>query len=180
LVFSQLFLFDVRVEGNEQIGEDELHALLDEVGLSRGAFLPGIEEGEVAIALRQRDGRIAYAAVNLRGNVARVQIRERVTPPQRVTAPANLVAKCDGVVTMPIVFAGEVLVREGEIVRAGQLLVSGILDSEKHGYRVTRAAGEVLARTTHTYTVRVPFSYLERCKRATTAMSFRCFSLAKR
>ena len=36
------------------------------------------------------------------------------------------------------------------------------MDTQNHGYRVTRAAGQVLARTVHTYTVSVPFSYEEK------------------
>ena len=160
LFAAQLFVWEVEVEGNEAIETEELISELGAAGLFRGSFLPRLDREAVAIALRRGDARIAFATVNLRGTVARVQIRETAEIPRtEVPSPANLVAKCDGVITLPLIFEGECLVKEGEVVRAGQILAGGVIDSEKHGYRITRAAGQVLARTVHTYTVTVPFAY---------------------
>jgi hypothetical protein len=117
----------------------------------------------LASALQRGDSRIAYAAVQRKGTVVRVQIREAepIPVPPRTT-PANLVAKCDGVIVLPLIYEGECLVREGEIVRAGQVLAGGLLDTDNNGFRITRAAGQVIARTVHTYTVFVPFAYKEK------------------
>ena len=163
LVGARAVLWDVRVSGNEQIGTAELKSILAECGLAEGAFLPGLDGDEIALALRRADGRVAYAAVNLRGTVAHVQIRESEPAPEKeAKSPANLVAKYDGVITMPLVFEGECVVAPGDVVRAGQILASGLSDTQNHGYLVTRAAGQVLARTVHTYEVRVPFSFEEK------------------
>ncbi len=160
LVGARTLLWDVRVTGNEQLDTAELEALLAECGLAEGAFLPALDADKIALSLRRADGRVAYAAVNLRGTVAHVQIREAEPAPAQIARnPANLVAKYDGVITMPLVFEGECLVEPGEIVRAGQILASGLSDTQNHGYIMTRAAGQVLARTVHTYEVRVPLSY---------------------
>ncbi len=159
LACSGLFVWEIKLTGNVTISQEELREELALSGLRRGSFLPTLDEQEVALALRQGDGRIVYAGVNVVGTVAYVQVREQESGGAELPrSPANLVAKCDGVITMPLVFEGECLVREGEVVRAGQLLASGVLDTQNHGYRVTRAAGQILARTTHTYTVRVPFA----------------------
>lgn len=162
LITARLFLWEVEIEGTVLVPSEELERELCEVGIARGAFLPTMDTQGAEIALREGDGRVAYVSINLRGTVAHVQIRESEIPKKTETArPANLVARCDGVVTMPLIFEGECVVAAGEAVRAGQLLASGILDTQNHGYRLTRAAGQVLARTTHTYTVRVPFAYEE-------------------
>ncbi|MBQ8357933.1 MAG: sporulation protein YqfD [Clostridia bacterium] len=163
IIGARLFVWEVDVEGNESIPREELLTELSAVGLSRGTFLPRLDGDGVAIALRQGDSRVAFATVNLKGTVAHVQIREAAQAPDGpVTVPANLVAKCDGVVVLPLIFEGEALVQEGDVVRAGQILAGGLIDTEKHGYRVTRAAGQVLARTVHTYTVTIPLSYEEK------------------
>lgn len=160
LVASCLFVWDVRVEGNERISTAEVLSELAEAGLSTGRFLPTLDRDGIALSVRQRDGRLAFVSINLRGTVAYVQLREALPqPPTGTIAPANLVAARDGVVTLPLIFEGQALVHEGDVVRAGQILAGGVLDSEKHGYRVTRAAGQVFARTVHTYTVAVPFTY---------------------
>ena len=163
LFVSRLFVWDVEVQGNETVETEEIISELAAAGLSCGSFLPRLDREAVAIELRRGDGRIAFATVNLRGTVAYVQVRETAEAPQAaVPPPANLVAKCDGVITLPLSFEGECLVSEGDVVRAGQILAGGVIDSEKHGYRITRAAGQVLARTVHTYTVNVPFAYEEK------------------
>jgi similar to stage IV sporulation protein len=161
-VAAHLFVWDVEVEGNETVGAEEIRAELAAAGLSRGTFLPNLDREAVAIALRRGDARIAFAVVNLRGTVAHVQIREASRVPQETAPlPANLVAKCDGVITLPLIFEGECLVSEGEVVRAGQILAGGVIDSEKHGYRITRAAGQIMARTTNVLTVRAPLTFEE-------------------
>ncbi len=163
LVAAPLFVWEVELVGNERISAEELASELRAAGLYRGAFLPKLDGQGIATALRQGDARVAYATVNVSGTVVRVQIREGEPEPDNTPRlPANLVAKRDGVVTMPLVYEGECLVAEGDVVRAGQILVSGVRDTQNHGYRVTRAAGEVLARTTYTYTVRVPFADSEK------------------
>lgn len=158
-VASGLFVWEVEITGNEQISNEELEQALSMLGLRCGSYVPALDGEALALRLRQLDDRIAYAAVNVSGTVVRVQLRESVRPERPATAPADIVAAKDGVVTLPLAFAGECLVREGEVVRAGQVLVSGTVISEKHGPRTTRAAGRILARTTSVYTVRVPLVY---------------------
>jgi hypothetical protein len=41
----------------------------------------------------------------------------------------------------------------------GELLVSGLYDSQALGWRVTRAAGRITARTEHTFLVEIPWKY---------------------
>lgn len=160
LCLSPLFLWDIEITGNETLSVAEIEEELALAGLSRGAFLPRTDTDRVAGELRLADARLSYVTVNLRGTVARVQVREtKTTPSETAPVPAHLVATKDGVVTLPLVFEGQCLVREGEIVRAGQLLASGLIGSENNGTRVTRAAGQVLAKTEHEITVNVPYCY---------------------
>ena len=160
---AQLVVWDVRIEGNVALEASELESDLASCGVYRGGFWPFLDTDAAALALRQKNDRVAYAALNRVGTVLYVQIKEAQSVPPRVEKkPANLVAKYDGVVTMPLVFEGECLVQEGDVVRKGQILVGGLIDTQNHGYRVTRAAGQVLARTVRTYTVQVPFVFEEK------------------
>lgn len=160
LCLSPLFLWDIEITGNEALSVAEIEEELALAGLSRGTFLPKADTDRVAGELRRADARLSYVTVNLRGTVARVQVREAKTAPEKTSpAPAHLIAAKDGVVTLPLIFEGRCLVREGEIVRAGQLLASGLIASENNGTRITRAAGQVLAKTEREITVFVPYCY---------------------
>ena len=162
LIAARLVVWEVEVEGNARIPTEELRAELSAVGLECGSFIPTLDRDGISLALRRGDKRVAYATVKLSGTVATVQIREAEEPPAAPSAPADLVAVRDGVITMPLAFAGECLVKEGDVVRAGQVLVSGSVPIGEEEMRITRAAGQILARTTHVYTVTVPLSYEEK------------------
>lgn len=160
LIFSHLFLWDIRVSGCESITEGEIEEALAAAGVYRGAFLPRTEMDGAILSVREKDERIGYLSINRRGTVAFVQLREaKIETLREEVRPANLIAIADGIVTLPMIYAGECLVREGDAVRAGQILAAGVTQSEKTGGNLTRAAGQVLAKTTHTYRVFVPFSY---------------------
>lgn len=162
-VGARTVVWDIRVTGVREPEKEEIEQMLAELGLFRGAFLSEVDGDALALSLRQADGRVGYAAINVKGTVVHVQIRESEPLPAPISKnPANLVAARDGVVTMPLIFEGVCLVEQGEVVRAGQILAGGLIDTQNHGYRVTRAAGQVLARTEHTYTVRVPLDYEEK------------------
>ncbi len=162
-VLSHLFLWDIRVTGNREISTEEIVSELSAAGLSRGSFLPLLDASATELALREGDARIAYVSVVIVGTVASVQVREAIaTPEPAATAPANLVAARDGVITMPLIFEGKCLVHAGDVVRAGQILATGLMDTDNNGMRVTRAAGQVMAKTVRTYTVRVPFAEEQR------------------
>lgn len=163
LIMGHLVLWDIEITGNEQLQTNEVEALLSEAGLARGMLLSRLNGDEIALAVRQRDARISYVSVNLTGTVATVQIREaEQTPAPTQKTPANLVAKRDGIVTIPLVFEGECLVRAGEAVRAGQILASGVMDTDNNGIRLTRAAGQVLARTEEVFVIEIPLEYMEK------------------
>ncbi len=159
-LLSGMFLWEVRIEGLSEIPEAEIRESLALQGVSSGSFIPRVDTGAVALALREGDARIAYVSLNRQGTVLFVSVREAdSTPPQKPKQPANLVATKDGVVTLPLVLEGKVLVVEGDVVRAGDLLATGVLETDNNGTRLTRAAGSVMARTEERLTVTIPFSY---------------------
>ena len=90
-----------------------------------------------------------------------MQIRERASADrgETVTRPANLIATKAGVIEEVRIYRGNVVVSHGKYVEKGDLLVSGLYDSNIDGFRYTRAAGEVLARTTTEYYVEIPYEY---------------------
>ena len=181
LVCARLFVWDIRFEGLEGISCEEMTQVMAQAGLESGSFLPSLDAETLIAKVREKEPRVAYVSINLRGTVAYVQIRESTQGEQEGgKQPANLVARCDGVVTLPLVFEGQCYVEPGDVVRAGQILAGGFIDSENHGTRVMRAAGQILAKTTHVYTVNVPFAYEEKTYtgREQTAVSLLFFGMA--
>ncbi len=157
LWLSQRYVWEVHVTGNEKMTAGEVIEELAACGFGVGSRIGAVPVGAVENQVLLRSDRLAWIAIRMEGTVASVQVVERVEmsaeAPKR---PANLVASRDGQIEGFELYRGEAMVKPGQAVRAGELLVSGILESASGGLRVTRAAGSVMARTEEQITVEIP------------------------
>lgn len=162
LVLSQKFVWSVRVSGNQTLTAGEIRRVLANEGLEVGSYLPRLNIGKVETQTLLHAGALSWIAIHMDGTVAEVQVMERAAIPEKSTQPANLIAERDGQIVELELYRGRAMVKAGDPVRAGDLLVSGVYDSQTVGYRFTRAAGNVLARTERAVRVEIPLSYEEK------------------
>ena len=169
LIVSRLYVWDIRVTGNREMSAAEVTAVLGESGFGVGSYLPGFSAGEVENRVLLASDRLAWISIHMEGTVAKVQVLERKVKPPREEQlrPADLVARTDGQIETVELFRGNPVVRAGQAVRRGDLLVSGIFENENIGCRFTRAAGRVTARTEHQLTVEIPLQDTEKVYYAT-------------
>ncbi len=168
LWLGESVIWGVRVVGaDDVISATEVRVLFAEAGVYPGAVIAGIRGDYAAARVVSHSDRLAWAAVNIRGTTAVIEVRSQVTPqkeddPYAAFDGVNLVAARDGLVVELEVIAGKPVVRRGSTVRAGELLVSGVIDSTRIGFRLTRSDGIVRAETQRTVTARVPYKYQKR------------------
>ena len=165
IVCSQKFVWDVRVYGNETMQEEEVIEELRACGFGVGSYIPDLVTPRLENRVLLASERIAWISIRMDGTVAVVQIIEEQDPPvgEDRDSPANLIASCDGQIEYLQLYRGNPMVVVGQAVRKGDLLVSGIYDSNRYGYRYTRAAGQVMARTEHEIVLEIPLMYEEKC-----------------
>lgn len=163
-VLSQKFVWDVRVTGNERMTDAEVLCELESIGLRVGSYLPSLDARQIENRLLMQSESLAWVSVRLDGTVAEVQVREAVKEEPRLPCgrPANLVASSDGQIAQISVYRGKTVVSVGQAIKKGELLVSGVYDSNTQGYRYTRAAGSVFARTEREFCVEIPLAYTKK------------------
>lgn len=159
-VLSRGVIWNIRIEGNERLSETRILTLLSENGVRVGSPLrelsPDIVEGSILLA--ERD--ISWISLYTVGTTLNVEIREAERGTSSEGGTSNLVALCDGVIERVEATDGNVMVKKGDVVRRGELLVSGLYDTPLGGaLRSTRARGEIYARTTHGFSVEIPLLY---------------------
>ena len=159
-ILSRGMIWNVRIEGNDRLSETRILTLLAENGVEVGNSLRRLDidliEGNILLA--EKD--ISWISLFVTGTTVNVEIRETERGNAIETTTANLVALCDGQIERIEVFDGNVVVKKGDVVRKGELLVSGVYDMPIGGtLRTTRAFGEVFARTIHEYSVEIPLKY---------------------
>ncbi len=157
LFLSTQFVFDIRIIGNEVLTDREILAELEKQGFAPGSYLPNIDIEVLCNRIPLQSDNISWISVNMLGNIAFVQIREKreaeYTEPE--TGLSALVAERDGVIVGFDCTTGTIAVNVGETVRAGQVLVNGVTDTAIGSY-FGNAAGAVRARTIRTFTAIIP------------------------
>lgn len=161
IVCSHRFVWDIEVTGNESVTSSEIREILREHGFTVGSYIPGVNTDRIENRILIDSDKISWISINIIGTVAEVQVRENVVPERDETprSPANLVAKKSGLVEEVRIFRGKAMVGAGKFVEKGDLLVSGLFDSVQEGFRYTRAAGEIYARTVEEFYIEIPYEY---------------------
>lgn len=149
LVFALSFgrIWDVRIDGNEHLTDRQVESYLTEQGLEIGKHWRKIDKNALENGILTENPDVAWISVNRRGTVAYVQLIEsenvgRVEEAQPLYS--NVVAECDGVIESITVESGVAAVKVGDVVKAGEVLISGIVENE-NGTHLCRAKGTVRA-----------------------------------
>ncbi|MGN1095361.1 MAG: sporulation protein YqfD [Eubacteriales bacterium] len=161
--FSSFFVWDINISGNENITSEKIEEYLAAYGFRLGAFIPRLDTEDICRRIMLENGNISFMTINMRGTVAEVKIHERESDEGKVadSTPSNLISKYDAQIERLEITGGVAEVKYLQIVKKGDLLVSGIIDSNALGYRLVRARGKVFGKVTLVYTSEIPFEYTE-------------------
>lgn len=164
LFLGSFFIWDFAVEGNETVPTERILRALDKYGVGLGSFGLSLDGEDIRNHVLLDIPELSWITVNVSGCRANVQVRERVEPPELVNGrvPANVVARRAGLVLEVQDLDGVAAVLPGTAVTEGQLLISGVEDTETFGARVLAGMGEVRARTWYSLTTEVPLTGLEK------------------
>lgn len=160
VLYSSQLVWSVRITGNERLHENTARELLSSYGLAVGRYLPSLSFDEMEMKILLENPDIAWISIHRSGTTVNVELRETERGVRKESgASANLVASTDGVIERVEVLDGRTLVKVGDAVREGQMLVSGLYDNSKKGLRMTRASGAIYARTVRDICIEIPFLY---------------------
>ena len=147
-LITRTLVWDIRIDGNEVLAETQIEDALAEVGFTVGASWRRMDKSLAESSLLASHPEIAWISLNRRGTVAYVELieSENVGKKEEIyPLYSNVIADRDGVIEEITVSSGEAVVKVGDVVRAGDVLISGVIESSS-GVILTRAVGEVRAR----------------------------------
>lgn len=149
VILSEKVIWDFDITGNEFTTDTEIIEALEAVGCSAGDFIDSMDFSLIQNNCLLGADSLAWISVNMDGNLARVEVREKRVIPLE-SAPdnsrfANIIAAEDGVIELCRVKNGKAVVAPGNVVRKGELLISGVIDIGETGVRYENADGEVMA-----------------------------------
>ena len=178
-IFLSLFVWDIRIEGNDRISDGAIKEKLSEAGLEVGRVWNKLNKNEIEAAVLANNEEIAWLTVNRRGTVAYVKLVESESrnDGQISNGYGNIVAKEDCIIEQIIVERGNAMVKEGDIVRAGDVLISSVTDTPG-GTLIEEAKGQILGKSMREISIFLPredkVGFIERGKK--DALSIKVFN----
>ena len=161
---GSFFIWDFTVEGNETVTEEEILRALEKNGVGIGTFGFSLDAEDIRNHVLLEIPELSWMTVNVSGCRAYVQVRERVMAPEMVDErqPTNVVARRAGLVQQVRALDGVKCVLPGTAVEEGQLLISGVEDTDTFGARLLAGMGTVQARTWYTLSAVMPLTAQEK------------------
>lgn len=158
-LFLQNLVWDVRIDGEDRLSDDEVKEMLSHCGLEVGSRWNSLDRSVIEADVLSEYPSIAWININRRGTVAYVEVIERekgsVHNGEQKRGYANLVASEGCVIEEITVTRGVAQVKAGDVVKKGDILISGISADGGFCY----AEGEVIGRVDRRIEVKIPRSY---------------------
>lgn len=163
LVFLKImsgFVWVIDVEGNSITKTEDIISACREIGITEGIsskkINPKIKREELLLKLDT----LAWAALNIEGSRLTVNVTEIKEEGGSENLPANLKAKTDGIIKHIDVSSGCCVVKIGDTVAEGDILVSGVLEASD-GTRFVHSSGSIIAETRRALTVERDYEYIK-------------------
>jgi len=171
-LLSSSIIWDIEVTGCKPEVVPEIMSILENEKIKRGRFKMGLDPRKLAQEIVMQVDGVAWAGVEIKGVKLTVSIEDSVSVPKLIqnNQPYNIVAERDGLIIKMEVYAGNPLVKEGDTVRKGQLLVSGRLQNQRpdlggdFNTKDVHALGKIIARTWYENSLPISMEYTQKVR----------------
>ena len=119
IVVSQMFTFDIQITGLEEISEEEIVAVLKESGVKIGGINKSKVE-DLEKSLMSNVDKISMVSVSKQGTTILVNVKEKTLLDVSYTP---IYADTNMIISSIVVYGGTAMVKEGDVVKAGDMLV---------------------------------------------------------
>ena len=151
------FIWNIEVEGNNNIPKEELISLASKYGLSVGQWKGKVDEKDVINKIRLERDDIAWVGIDIKGTNAIIKIVEADKKPEIIDEDeyCNIVADKDAMITKVSAQNGTPLVKAGDIVKKGDTLIAGWLEGKYTGKQYVHSHGDIQAKVWYTATEKI-------------------------
>ena len=151
------FVWNIEITGNETISKEEILNSLNEEGLTVGTWKTKVDRQAIVNKMRLVRSDLAWIGIDIKGTNAIVKIVEADLKPDIIKEEeyCNIIATKAGIITKVNAINGTPLVKEGDVIREGSILVGGWLEGKYTGMRYVHANGEVKAKVWYSQNIKV-------------------------
>lgn len=148
IIYLSNFVWNIEIIGNNTIPKEEILSTLEEEGIKIGTFKGKIDTKNIINKIRLDRNDLAWIGIEIKGTNAIVKIVEADKKPEIIKEEeyCNIVAIKPGIIVKVNALNGTPLVKEGDVINKGTMLIGGWLEGKYTGTRYVHANGEVQAK----------------------------------
>lgn len=154
LIIIYIFIFcsyawDIRLMGNEQILETDIVKFLSENHIKTPIKIDKINNKQIEDLIYSNFKSIKFVEAHIEGINIVLHIREKKESDYIVndTSPSSIISNKQAVIYKTVVKQGQLLVREGDVVGKGQLLVQGTKRDKDNVEQLVNSDATILGHT---------------------------------
>lgn len=158
LVTISNFVWNIQIEGNLSISKEELIKELNDNGLKVGMLKRKVDEEKIINQIRLDRQDISWIGITISGTNAIVNIVEAEMKPEIINDDeyCSIVSEKDAQIIKISAKSGTPVVKEGDIVTKGDVLIAGWMEGKFTGTRYVHASGEIKAKVWYKDSIKIP------------------------
>lgn len=162
------FIWKIEVTGNSYLSEETILEFLEEQGCGFGTRKNNISCENLEAELRSAYGEVIWTSAQIYGTKLTISVQENLLPEERYQEEnedvSDIIASKAGTVVQIVTRNGTPLVKAGDTVEAGTVLVSGRMEvrndaGEVAEYLYKSADADILAQVSYAYEDTIPVTY---------------------
>ncbi|MBQ9736191.1 MAG: sporulation protein YqfD [Clostridia bacterium] len=163
IYFGSHTVWQVCVSGTETVSPNAVVEGLASLGFGVGSATGKTDFEALSLAYRLQDPSVAWMGIYTHGTTAYVKVIENKRPREDVgdSTPSHLVATTDAVIVQTNVLHGQLCVKAGDVVRAGDMLVLGFVKGA-HGDVFLQAEGSIKGRISESFSIPISVTEIQK------------------
>ncbi len=157
IFISSKFVWNIEITGETEIPQEEILEDLKQCGLDIGKYKGSINTKQIVNEIRLKRDDVSWIGIELKGTNAIVKVVDTREKPEIVDTNeyCNIVSDVEGVITKISVQNGMPLVKEGDMIKKGTVLVQGWMEGKYTGIRYVHASASIEAKVWYSQKARV-------------------------
>lgn len=169
LLWTTGYIWKIDIEGNRTIQSDEIYSFLEENDIEIGSKKSKISVEELEKAIRNEFPIVTWTSAQMEGTKLWIQIKENdkiMNVEEKTDVKSHLTASKDGRITSIITRNGVPMVKAGDEVKKGDILVSGQVPiyndaGEIVNYHLYEADADIYLECDYTFKASMPTHYIQ-------------------
>ena len=168
LYFFSSFIWKINIYGNKKIKSNEILNFCEQKKIKVGTLKYKVNTKKLERELLEHFSNISWINIKIKGSKMIMNIKE-IIPTEKIInkkEPCDIVAKKDGLILNIITSAGTPKVKINDVVKKGDILVSGEIliennnsESNAPSLDYVHADAKVLAKTYYQINFKIPYEY---------------------